>query len=430
MAIDSCPDEAFSQPPSDTQSTPGFSDEGDGLRAYDNFSGVTGPITGIVWWGGGLNPNECDRNPDNYEVSFYSDGQGQPGDLLVTREVTATVTSTEFDGAFGTILRHEATFDETVNLSSGWVSVFGVDFTGCYFYWANAVDGDGMAYTSGGGSVAVDFAFCLTSEGTFAEATCAMDAEVNQEPLDPVNFFAFSDDSDLTAAADNFSGVTEPIIGLTWCGGGTVLGEDCSRNPDFNITFYENNGGQPGTEIATETVVASAAPTGQYVDNAGFLYRYEAALMKPLDIDAGWVEVQGANFQACFFYWAGSPDGDSNAYSSINGNINGDFAFCLITDSVIHTADQSGDSIIDFSELLRVIQFYNAAGFGCEQGTEDGYAPDDPDQTCDPHAADYVQDWRINLSELLRMVQLFNAENYYRCPAEPQSEDGFCAGTL
>ncbi|MBP8129913.1 MAG: hypothetical protein KA184_10085 [Candidatus Hydrogenedentes bacterium] len=40
-----------------------------------------------------------------------------------------------------------------------------------------------------------------------------------------------------------------------------------------------------------------------------------------------------------------------------------------------HSADRDGDWRIAMSELLRVIQFYNAHGYHCDATTEDGYAP-------------------------------------------------------
>jgi uncharacterized repeat protein (TIGR01451 family) len=93
-----------------------------------------------------------------------------------------------------------------------------------------------------------------------------------------------------------------------------------------------------------------------------------------------------------------------------------------------HSVDTDGDGIVRFSELLRVIQFYNSTGYGCEPGTEDNYAPQDPDQNCPPHDADYKpQDWAITLSELLRIVQFYNLNGYYYCPDnDPVTEDLFC----
>jgi len=92
------------------------------------------------------------------------------------------------------------------------------------------------------------------------------------------------------------------------------------------------------------------------------------------------------------------------------------------------TADQDGDGVISLSEVLRMIQFFNAGGFHCESGTEDGYAAGPGDTDCALHTSDYhPQDWRISLSELLRTFQFYNAGWYRYCPGEG-TEDGYCPG--
>ncbi len=92
----------------------------------------------------------------------------------------------------------------------------------------------------------------------------------------------------------------------------------------------------------------------------------------------------------------------------------------------IHTADRNGDYVINLSELLRVIQFFNSSGYHCQALTEDGFAPDAGAQDCAPHDSDYnAQDWSISLSEVLRAVQLFNSGGYHACAG---GEDGFCPG--
>jgi hypothetical protein len=89
-----------------------------------------------------------------------------------------------------------------------------------------------------------------------------------------------------------------------------------------------------------------------------------------------------------------------------------------------HSADTNSDNAISLGELLRVIQFFNSAGFHCEVGTEDGFAPGPGDEICAAHASDYnPPDWAINLSELLRLIQFFNSAGYTPCP---EGEDGFC----
>jgi len=101
-------------------------------------------------------------------------------------------------------------------------------------------------------------------------------------------------------------------------------------------------------------------------------------------------------------------------------------------DGPFHSADIDLTSSIDLSELLRVIQFYNSDGLHCADfpgDTEDGFVPGLlGNKSCPPHASDYnTQDWRINLSELLRIIQFYNAGGLVACPDEdPASEDGYC----
>lgn len=92
-----------------------------------------------------------------------------------------------------------------------------------------------------------------------------------------------------------------------------------------------------------------------------------------------------------------------------------------------HSADTSADGRLSLGEALRVVQLYNAGIFSCLASSEDGYQPGGAGLiSCAPHAADYhPQDWRINLSELLRVLQLYNAVHYHACPA---GEDGYCYG--
>lgn len=97
----------------------------------------------------------------------------------------------------------------------------------------------------------------------------------------------------------------------------------------------------------------------------------------------------------------------------------------------IHSADTNGDSKINLSELLRVIQFFNMQGYHCAlpgEESEDGYIPGyDGDKSCRPHASDYnPQNWKIELTELLRLIQFFNMNGYYPCPGI--GEDNFCPG--
>ncbi len=90
----------------------------------------------------------------------------------------------------------------------------------------------------------------------------------------------------------------------------------------------------------------------------------------------------------------------------------------------VHIADQDANFRISFTELGRLIQFYNVGAYHCEVGTEDDYAPGTGDQSCPAHDLDYKPtDWKINLTELLRLIQIYNGGGYFACP---EGEDGFC----
>lgn len=114
-----------------------------------------------------------------------------------------------------------------------------------------------------------------------------------------------------------------------------------------------------------------------------------------------------------------------------NGNSTSNTLTVMTGDDALHSADQDGDNDIDFAELLRVIQLFNAGDFGCDsetEKTEDGYLPNGIDTTCAYHAGDYdPEDWTISLTELLRQVQIFNTGGYTAClEANPATEDGYC----
>lgn len=99
----------------------------------------------------------------------------------------------------------------------------------------------------------------------------------------------------------------------------------------------------------------------------------------------------------------------------------------------VHQADTNADGRIALDELLRIIQLYNAGGYACAGSladSEDGFivgAPGAGGVDCLPHSADFLDaNNQISLSELLRMIQYYNAGLIRYCPGEA-SEDTFCA---
>lgn len=148
----------------------------------------------------------------------------------------------------------------------------------------------------------------------------------------------------------------------------------------------------------------------------------------PTFMDEQWVDVTGLPPGE---YWLELEVDVADYVQEVNENNNiGRVKITLAHESLPAQSTHRGDTgefgIIELNELLRVIQFYNSNGLGCAENTEDGFAPNSSDASCQPHSSDYdPEDWRISLSELLRLVQLFNLGAYVPCQ---DGEDGFCGG--
>ena len=97
---------------------------------------------------------------------------------------------------------------------------------------------------------------------------------------------------------------------------------------------------------------------------------------------------------------------------------------------VYHSGDYNPpDLSMNISEMLRLVQLYNAGGYHCDRSSEDGYAPEKSDtlNTCPFHSSDFAHDdimpdWVIDDIELSRFIQLYNAECYV---PDKNSIDGF-----
>ena len=202
----------------------------------------------------------------------------------------------------------------------------------------------------------------------------------------------------------------------------------------FQIAFYEDNAGMPGTQLSSFDVDPGfGTDTGTTFDTGAGLapvLSFSATLSAPVSLSSGWISVYFTGDLDCWFLWGLSDAGDWSLYHVFGGMDMGDLAFCLspAAASGCHTSDQNCDHLVNLSELLRVIQFFNSDGYHCQAGTEDGYNPGPGDHTCTPHNSDYnPQDWHVDLSELLRDIQFFNSGGYHYCPSE-LTEDGYCPG--
>ncbi|MGC8845698.1 MAG: hypothetical protein ACP5QY_07590, partial [Candidatus Hydrogenedens sp.] len=119
----------------------------------------------------------------------------------------------------------------------------------------------------------------------------------------------------------------------------------------------------------------------------------------------------------------GSPEGVPEGEGTVEGVSEGE-------PPSRHSADVNGNWKIELRELLRVIQFFNSFGYHCADvstSTEDGYeVGDGVNHSCNYHTSDYnPKNWKIDFTELLRLIQFFNAGGYH---IDSVGEDGFGVG--
>jgi hypothetical protein len=169
------------------------------------------------------------------------------------------------------------------------------------------------------------------------ELECPDNSVFSQPPVNSDNAY-FSDESTTWSDQriyDNFSGLLNPIGGITFWG---VLydGGDCYTGApdDFVINFYMDNGGNVGALVQSFSVTATPTLTGSFVAGANLL-RYDVPLPSNVPLSNGWVMLYRENPEnsICAFAWANTNAGDLlTGFNQFGGSIFyqlDDVAFCL-----------------------------------------------------------------------------------------------------
>jgi len=147
-----------------------------GYEVFENFTDLTDPVCDVHWWGLNLfydnGWTEC-STANTFNIKFYTDASGEPGDLTCSYlGVTPTKSVVpDSDVNFGYfVYEYGFDLDPCCELTSGWVSIQNTD-PDCYFLWINSpwaffgYDGDEFAYQFDGSTLNdldYDLAFCLT----------------------------------------------------------------------------------------------------------------------------------------------------------------------------------------------------------------------------------------------------------------------------
>ncbi len=199
----------FGQPvhmPNDGWSA-GTSEDSLGLLRYESFSGVTGEICDIHFWGlpivlsGDWVP--CNEDPMPFEIKFYQDSAGMPGAevctyvLMLNKQATGLFYHSTYQFP---LYYWSATLDPCCAITDGWVSIQGMGDPDCWFLWMSSGTGDGSSLFDNNGvweSYAYDNSLCLTGEGGGLYGACCdpatgvcYDDVLSTECLPPHIFYA------------------------------------------------------------------------------------------------------------------------------------------------------------------------------------------------------------------------------------------------
>lgn len=141
----------------------------------------------------------------------------------------------------------------------------------------------------------------------------------------------------------------------------------CFESPMmFDIRFYSDNNGVPGSEVASYLVTCTGNRTGLIYGGAFELYEYYADLPQPVDLLDGWISIQGlGNMSDCWFVWMSAAQGLDETSYQWDGHAlvtsNRDRAFCLQHQTYI-CGDIDGDGTIGLYDVIHYIYYKYKGG--------------------------------------------------------------------
>ncbi len=199
--------------------------------------------------------------------------------------------------------------------------------------------------------------YAPTGSGT----NCPSNAIFNQPPVNFNNAMQSDEgivDSHQWKSAENFSGLTEEIGGITFWG---VMSDGQTTNcytpgpQDFRIEFFQDQNSSIGALVQTFNVTVTPVETGDTILATLPVLRYDVTFPSSFSLSNGWVLVYKKNptNYPCVFSWLNTAQGDSKFAASLNGSpmmyfTFGNLAFCLTGTSSVPLADWA----LAFSLLL------------------------------------------------------------------------------
>jgi hypothetical protein len=275
-------------------------------------------------------------------------------------------------------------FDPTCPCSGAWLFASAWDNSSCgdgnwSLYWHNLPAGTyywPLLTDSAGGYA--EGPYTLTFEATVPPPgpECPTEALFGQGPPGPtgngIPFLSAITSSFNYKVYDNFYSVPDQIGDLHWWGFSLSYDENwypCDPSElTFEIAFYVDNGGAPGTVVntylMTPTVVDTGLTYGTYP-----LYDFSVGSLLPCAVThTGWLSIQSQSNPAdCAFAWICTDAGDTLGWYEYDGSLFAthlSFAFCLLGGDCppIYGAccdDYTGvcDDNVDWSDCLPPLRF-------------------------------------------------------------------------
>lgn len=146
-------------------------------QVWDNvhvYSVRGDPICAVQWWGvqaydDGERFYACVESDPRFELVFYDDWDGEPGEALCSYVVTPTITPTQVLYSDLELLRYVIDeLDPCCTAEPDWISIRGLGDAECWFYWMTSGGGDERSvYTlpqyPGYQLSSADYSYCLTA---------------------------------------------------------------------------------------------------------------------------------------------------------------------------------------------------------------------------------------------------------------------------
>lgn len=346
--------------------------------------------------------------------------------VLFYRNTTGGSGGGAYFGTSASVSMGSCRFTENLATNGGGLATSGaleLTLNGCWI-------GQNAATQIGGGAQLVNTANATLMNSVFSlnDSTVHGGGLNNQTSSPLISQCTFSGNTAVNRGATLYNQLaSSPVIVNTIFANNTgeLIGNLDSSQPVISYSLAE------GTLLPGDSNVSGDA---RFVDEANEVYGLRST--SPA-VDTG-LDTSASEFGGVTGDFVGNPRGaDGDGFGAITGDgseydmgafeapFNGAVGDSREVPKPEHSGDVNEDFVFDLTELLRIIQLYNAGGYGCALETEDGYEPNGDNALCDPHSTDFADgDFVITLSELLRSLQLFNLGGYYLCPGV--TEDNFC----